>query len=99
MNDPSAAVVLMTNRVIKLNGAIMAVLKKNGLTFDHYSFKAGNQTKGERAMDIVRKHYPDAKKVELIDDDPTHFQHFHDAFVDSPYDYHVIRAMSGHLMD
>lgn len=96
--DPNTYVVLLTNRLAKLDRAIIAVLDKHNMNFDAYSFKNDGREKGERVLDIMKSSYPDIKKLEFYDDDPRHIQNVNDNLIDTDYDYQVHFIDEGKIM-
>ncbi len=68
-SNPKCALVLMTNRIQKLENAVKRILSSNNMDFDHYSFATNNkENKGRRALQILKTHYPNTKNVEFYDD-------------------------------
>jgi len=94
-NDTNVKTVLLTNRMEKLREPIMAILRKHNITFDLYSFKRNEQTKGDRIMDIMQNTYPDIKKFTFYDDDASHFDSVADNFIDTDYDFNVVHVQNG----
>lgn len=87
--DPNAYVILLTNRLAKLDRSVIAVLNKHGMSFDAYSFKNDGREKGERVLDIMKTSYPNITKLEFYDDDPRHIENVNNNLIDTTYDYKV----------
>jgi hypothetical protein len=96
--DPNTQIVLLTNRLAKLDRAVIAVLDKHGMTFDAYSFKNDGREKGERVLDIMSNKYPDINKLEFYDDDPRHIGNVNDNLIDTNYEYKVHFIDDGKIM-
>ena len=96
--DPNTKIVLLTNRLAKLDRAVIAVLDKHGMTFDAYSFKNDGREKGERVLDIMSNKYPDINKLEFYDDDPRHIGNVNDNLIDTNYEYKVHFIDDGKIM-
>ena len=87
--DPNTYVILLTNRLSKLDRFVKAVLDFHGMTFDAYSFKNDGREKGERVLDIMKHSFPDIHKLEFYDDDPRHIENVNNNLIDTTYEYKV----------
>jgi tRNA nucleotidyltransferase/poly(A) polymerase len=94
-SDPNTYVVLLTNRLSKLEQPIKKVLDKHNMYFDEYSFKNDGREKGERVLDILKRSYPDVNKIEFYDDDDRHIQNVRDNLIDTDYDFNVYHVIDG----
>ena len=96
--DPNAYVILLTNRLAKLDRSVIAVLNKHGMSFDAYSFKNDGREKGERVLDIMKTSYPNITKLEFYDDDPRHIENVNNNLIDTNYEYKVNFVDDGKIM-
>jgi tRNA nucleotidyltransferase/poly(A) polymerase len=96
-SDPNTHVVLLTNRLSKLEEPIKKVLDKHNMVFDFYSFKNDGREKGERVLDILAKVYPNTNEIEFYDDDERHIQNVRDNLIDTDYDFKVNQVIDGRL--
>lgn len=97
-SDPNTYVVLLTNRLSKLDRSVKAVLDSHGMTFDAYSFKNDGREKGERVLDIMKTSYPGITNLEFYDDDPRHIENVNNNLIDTNYDYNVHFVEDGKIM-
>lgn len=93
--DPNTYVVLLTNRLFKLEKEIKKILDKHDMHFDEYSFKNDGRDKGERVLDIMKTKFPDVKNLEFYDDDPKHIQDVHSNLIDTEFEYQVYKIVDG----
>ncbi len=66
--EAHVTLVMLTNRMKKLEDLVRKILDKHDVKFDHYSFKQyHNETKGERIEKFLTYH-PEYNEVEFYDD-------------------------------
>ena len=70
------AVVLLTNRMSKLERHVVHVTNSLGMVFDQYSFKYDHRTKSDRARDIIVRHFPEVDIVHVWEDMDEHVLDF-----------------------
>ncbi len=86
-DNPQHHAVLLTNRIYMIEKEIRKVLDKHRMYFEHYSFKATNDNKGQRILDIMQRYYPNVKNIVFFDDDQKHLDDTTAAL--AGYDYNL----------
>lgn len=70
-NDPNTYTLILTNRIRKIEDAVINVLNNNNIPFNELNTKTGNWNKGQRLVNLLKR-FPDVKTIDFYDDDMRH---------------------------
>ena len=98
-SNPNVHVVLLTNRIPRLEKVIKNVLEKHGMYFDIYSFKNNHINKGGRILKIMENQFPNIFDLEFYDDDMKNIQDVRNSLIDTKYVFKVNHVVNGVVRD
>lgn len=96
--DPNCKTVLLTNRIHKVEDAVRKVLEHHNYKMDLYTFRAGAHNKGQRIVQILKDHFPNATNAEFYDDDPQHLLDAQDSMKGHHVPIKLFKVDDGHIL-